>query len=73
MNLILATIAAILIGSAVALLHGAQPAGVAAFVFANLVNFLLVNVFLAIFNLLPMPPFDGGHVVEGILPRPLAA
>ncbi|MEB2620541.1 site-2 protease family protein, partial [Kocuria rosea] len=73
MNLILATIAAILIGSAVALLHGAQPTGVAGFVFANLVNFLLVNVFLAIFNLLPMPPFDGGHVVEGILPRPLAA
>ncbi len=73
MNLILATIAAILIGSAVALLHGAQPTGVAAFIFANLVNFLLVNVFLAIFNLLPMPPFDGGHVVEGILPRPLAA
>ena len=40
---------------------------------ANLINFLLVNVFLALFNLLPMPPFDGGHVVEGLLPRPLAA
>jgi Zn-dependent protease len=23
--------------------------------------------------MLPMPPFDGGHVVEGLLPRPLAA
>ena len=73
MNLILATIAAILIGAAAALSHGVQPTGVAAFVLANLVNFLLVNVFLAIFNLLPMPPFDGGHVVEGVLPRPLAA
>ncbi len=73
MNLILATFTAIAIGSAVALLAGSPPTGMAAFVFANLINFLQVNVFLAIFNLLPIPPFDGGHVVEGLLPRPLAA
>jgi len=73
MNLTLATIAAILIGAAAALSGGVAPTGVAGFVLANLINFLLVNVFLAIFNLLPMPPFDGGHVVEGLLPRPLAA
>ncbi len=73
MNLTLATIAAILIGAAAALSGGVAPTGIAGFVLANLINFLLVNVFLAIFNLLPMPPFDGGHVVEGLLPRPLAA
>lgn len=73
MNLLLATAAAIAIGAAMALLAGSTPTGIAAFVLANLVNFLLVNVFLAIFNLLPIPPFDGGHVVEGLLPRPLAA
>ena len=31
--------------------------------------FVLINVFLAIFNLLPIPPFDGSHIVEGLLPR----
>jgi len=41
-------------------------------VIANLRNFLVLNVFLAVFNLIPLPPFDGGHIVEGLLPRPLA-
>ena len=31
--------------------------------------FILINVFLAIFNLLPIPPFDGSHIVEGAMPR----
>ncbi|MEZ0242079.1 MAG: site-2 protease family protein [Sphingomonas sp.] len=39
------------------------------FLIANLFNFLLINLFLAVFNLIPLPPFDGGHVVEGALPR----
>jgi len=73
MNLALATLTAVAIGVIGASAGGTAPVGVAGFVLANLVNFLLVNVFLAIFNLLPMPPFDGGHVVEGLLPRPLAA
>ena len=42
------------------------------FLILNVANFVLINVSLAIFNLLPIPPFDGGHVVEGLLPRPLA-
>ena len=29
----------------------------------------MVNVFLGVFNLIPLPPFDGGHVVQGLLPR----
>ncbi len=72
MNMVLATFAAIAIGITAAASGGTQPDGVGAFLLANLFNFLLVNVFLALFNLLPMPPFDGGHVVEGLLPRPLA-
>jgi Zn-dependent protease len=72
-NLIMATIAAAALGIWVGSVGGLPQTGVGGFVAANLINFLLINVFLAIFNLLPVPPFDGGHVVEAILPRPLAA
>lgn len=34
---------------------------------------LLINLILAFFNLLPIPPLDGSHVVANLLPRELAA
>ena len=52
---------------------GVEPGAVMDFVLLNLFNFILINVFLALFNLLPIPPFDGGHIVEGLLPPRLAA
>jgi len=72
-NLVLAAVGAVLLGLLYRLYGGVQqPTGLVEFVAANLGNFLAINVFLALFNLLPIPPFDGSHIVEGLLPRAMA-
>jgi Zn-dependent protease len=70
MNLILAMLGGILL-ALVAPETPPEGAGML-FLLANLINFIAINLFLAVFNLLPIPPFDGGHVVEGLLPPRLA-
>ena len=71
MNLLLAVLATALLAAGLALGAG-DPMTPGSFIASNALNFLLINIFLAVFNLIPLPPFDGGHVVEGLLPRPLA-
>jgi Zn-dependent protease len=67
MNLLLATIAALAFH-----IVGYIPAPGAQWLAANLKNALLLNVILAIFNLLPVPPLDGGRILVGVLPAVLA-
>jgi Zn-dependent protease len=66
-NLVLATLGAIALGL-LARTVGAEPGELAGFAIAALYLFVAINVFLALFNLLPIPPFDGSHIVEGLLP-----
>ena len=67
-NLLLALIGAVLVGVFAGLAFDAGEALPDWAVTAG-GTFILINVFLALFNLLPIPPFDGSHILGGLLPR----
>ena len=49
------------------------PITVAQWAAANLKNALIINVILAVFNMFPLPPLDGGRIAVGLLPNIFAS
>ena len=73
-NFVMALMAAVMLGLVLRFADGWYyhlPAP-AAIVARSLGYFIQITLSLALFNLIPIPPFDGSHIVEGLLPDGLA-
>lgn len=70
-NFVLAFVGAVFLGLFGSELNAGASMEEPSLLVQGLFYFILINVFLGLFNLLPIPPFDGSHILEGLLPRKL--
>lgn len=63
----------LLAGAGALAFAGAAAAGLGAVMLGVLSTFIFVNVILAMFNLLPIRPLDGGHILASLLPPSVSA
>lgn len=71
-NLVLAVIAAVVLRLLPIDIGGADGTAVAWRIAEALARFIQLNVLLALFNMVPVPPLDGGNVLAGLLTGPMA-
>ena len=64
-NVLLALVATLILGLVQGLMRASELAPALT---ELLMNFVIINLFLAIFNLIPVHPLDGGKVIEPFIP-----
>lgn len=64
-NVLLAILASVSLGFSLVYLHGTSASNA---IIELLKTFVRINLFLAVFNLIPIHPLDGGKIIEPFLP-----